>query len=348
MKEEFRAMARRVAQQLEMARGAFKWQFLKEPPPGLKLAPPRLPCVPPFWAQGCHLQTIAAQFLPYPDPELPWEHHRLELGDGDAMALQSLEGTSGVVIHLFHGMSGSTGGHYMRRAAARLHAQGHAVLAVNHRGAGEGKGWSRDFYHGGSTGDMAAALAYGRQRFPNHVHVAIGFSISANILLLLLGRDGLKDLPDRAIAVNPPVDLEACSQRMQLGFNRAYDQYFLSCIRAEVEARCGATPLLPSASMRAFDESYTAAMAGFPDRATYYAKCSCGPHLKDIKVPTVIITSEDDPFAPAADILKQPRSPSVHLHVEKFGGHMGYVTENLEDRRWLDYALDHYVAELLP
>lgn len=309
---------------------------------------PMLSCEPPFWAQGGHLQTIAGQFLPYIVPELPWQNHRLNLKDGDALALQSVGGTTGVAVHLFHGMAGSTQGHYMRRAAARFHAQGHAVLAVNHRGAGEGTGWSRDFYHGGSTGDMAAALRFGRELFPGHLQVAIGYSISASILLLLLGRDSTEGVPDRAIAVNPPADLEACSRRLASGLNLFYDQYFIRRIRQEVQTRPGAASLIPTRTTRDFDSAYAAAMAGFPDRDTYYAQCSCGPHLGNIQVPTVILSSRDDPFAPAGDILKQAISPAVHLHVERFGGHMGYVSGNLPDRRWLDYALEHYLNELRP
>jgi predicted alpha/beta-fold hydrolase len=309
---------------------------------------PLLSCDPPFWAQGGHLQTIAGQFLPYTIPELPWQNHRLKLKDGDALALQSLEGTTGVAIHLFHGMAGSTQGHYMRRAAARFHARGHAVLAVNHRGAGQGMGWSRDFYHGGSTADMATALHFGRERFPGQLQVAIGYSISASILLLLLGRDASEGVPDRAIAVNPPADLEACSRRLATGLNLLYDQYFIRRIRREVQTRLGATSLIPTRTTRDFDSAYAAAMAGFPDRDTYYAQCSCGPHLGNIRVPTVILTSRDDPFAPAGDILKQAIAPAVHVHVERSGGHMGYVSGNLPDRRWLDYALEHYLNEFRP
>jgi len=64
-------------------------------------------------------------------------------------------------------------------------------------------------------------------------------------------------------------------------------------------------------------------------------------------VPTVIITSRDDPFAPAEALLGHAAAPSVHLHVERSGGHMGYVSRNLRDHRWLDYALDHYLGQLL-
>jgi hypothetical protein len=316
--------------------------------PGLGLPPPALACEPPFWAKGSHLQTLAGQFMGSTPRELPWEKHRLVLAKGDALALQTLKGSTQVVVHLFHGMSGNTGEHYMRRTASRLHAKGHAILAVNHRGAGDGKGWARDFYHAGSTGDMAAVLGFGRERFPNHLQVVIGFSISASILLLLMGRDSSKGVPDLAIAVNPPADLEASSRRLGVGFNQVYDRYFANCLRPELRARPGAADLGPAATTRDLDGQFTARMAGFPDRDSYYAECSCGPHLMGIRVPTVIITSLDDPLAPAADLLNLPRSASIQLHVEPFGGHMGYITSNLADHSWLNYAIEHYLDELLP
>ena len=33
--------------------------------------------------------------------------------------------------------------------------------------------------------------------------------------------------------------------------------------------------------------------------------------------------------------------------MERSGGHMGYVSGNLPNRRWLDYALSHYLDQLL-
>lgn len=310
------------------------------------LARPALACEPPLWARGAHLQTIAAQFLPSPTPELPWARRILDLGDGDRLALRYLEGTTGVSVILFHGLGGSVNGHYMRRASALLHARGHAVLAVNHRGAGEGKGLALEPYHSGSTRDLAAVLAMARELFPGQLQIAVGFSISANMLLLLLGRDGALGLPDRAIAVNPPADLEACSKRLCRGFNLTYDQYFVRRLRRELGGRPGMLPLPATRTLRAFDRVYTAPRAGFPTRLAYYEQCSCGPHLEGIRVPTVIISSLDDPFAPAGDLLKWALPPAVHLHAEATGGHMGYLTRNLPDHRWLDYALDHYLREL--
>jgi predicted alpha/beta-fold hydrolase len=258
------------------------------------------------------------------------------------------------VVILVHGLGGSADRDYMLRAAARFHAQGDSVLAVNHRGAGAGRGLARRPYHSGATGDLAAVFARARTLFPDHWHLGVGYSLSGNILLLLLGQDAQCDLakPDAAIAVNPPADLDHCSRLLGQGLNRLYDLRFVRLLRSELRHRWEQglmeAPLeIPAfATLRAFDERYTASAAGFRNRSDYYARCACGPWLGQIRIPTVILSAEDDPLAPAADIRNSARSASIHLHVESHGGHMGYITRDHPDHRWLETALLHFAGTL--
>ena len=317
------------------------------------MRPYRTPCLPPWWARGGQAQTLAGHFLRTPS-RLAWEGVRLDLGDGDALALRCAEGASDLVLYLFHGLGGSADSAYIRRAAARFHARGATVVAANHRGAGEGRGLARRPYHMGSTSDVAAVLAWGRARWPGKCHVAVGFSLSANVLLLLLGRDAeaALALPDGAVLVNPPGDTERASRRLVKGFNRVYDLRFLRLLVKLLKEQAaaglgeGPPPLPRLATLRDFDEAYTARAAGFRDAADYYARSSSAPYLASVGVPMVLISAEDDPFAPASDFEGRACSPHVHLHVERTGGHCGYVARNVPGRHWLDGALDHYVAEL--
>ncbi len=314
---------------------------------------PALSCHPPFWAKGAHLQTLLGHFLPSRTEDLPWERLNLKLADGDALRVRLARGTSDVVVHLFHGLGGTAEADYMRRAATLFARQGHTIMAINHRGSGEGRGLAARPYHMGCTPDMAAMLQVGRGFFSEHLHVAIGFSLSATVLLLLLGRDSELPQPDLAIAVNPTFDLELASRRLSRGFNRAYDARFVNLLRKHVQERweLGLLPeavtIPPLATLRDFDELYTARAAGFRDRSHYYSACDCRPHLRNIQAPTVLLTSEDDPFVPSRDLADAEISPKVHLHVEPTGGHMGYVGKGAPGHRWLDYALDHYLRELL-
>lgn len=321
---------------------------------GDAVAPPLLPCRPPWWARGGHAQTVMGHVLASPVPTLAWERLGLVLADGDTLKLRLCRGGSGRVVYLFHGLGGHADRDYMQRAAARFLALGDTVVAVNHRGCGEGRGLARRPYHSGAIEDAAAVFGMGRGFFPAARHLAIGYSLSGNILLLLLGQDAEGGLakPDGVVAVNPPVDLDACSLRMGRGLNRLYDRRFMRLLRGEVDARWRAgllaerVPLPRSATLRDFDELYTAPAGGFRDRADYYARCSSGPHLAAIRLPATVLTAEDDPIAPASDLRRFPLAPSVHLHAEPCGGHVGYLSRGVPGWRWLEQALEHHAARL--
>lgn len=320
---------------------------------------PFAPEVPPpfrpvLWARGRHAQTIAGHLLKSDSLEPTWERLTLKLSDGDGLRVKLHRGSTDTVVYLFHGLGDNTDTNYMRRLAGLFFAKGHNILAANHRGTGEGRGLAEWPYHSGSTADVAAVLQIGRGFFPDHRHVAIGFSFSGNILLLLQGRDGDSSLsmPNGAIAVNPPVDLELATQRLSRGFNRLYDHHVVKLLIEETKDRwelglhTKVTRITEVKTLREYDDMYTAIRAGYKDRDTYYARCSSGQYLSRIRVPTVILCSEDDPIAPACDCYSHPRSDAVHLHIEKHGGHMGYIASNVPGYRWLDIALDHYVDEL--
>jgi predicted alpha/beta-fold hydrolase len=322
-------------------------------PPFSRYAPS---CTPPVWAGGGHAQTILGHSLPSPGAraaEVPGAR-RLEvpLADGDRLVAFALPGTSGVRVHLFHGLSGDVDSDYMRRTAAVLRELGHEVWLVNHRGCGLGRGLAAGTYHSGVSPDMQAVLALSRSEAPALLHLVIGFSLSGNVALLLAGQ-GLEPLPDGLIAVNPPVDLARASVAIGKGLNRLYELRFLWRLRRAVREReldglvaeRIAIPRL--ATLMDFDDLYTAPRSGFADGADYYRRCSSLPHLGRIATPTVIVTAGDDPFV-EPEAYREARLPeSVLLHVEPVGGHVGYLArDGLGWRHWLDGALVHYVEAL--
>lgn len=318
---------------------------------------PLEPCRPPRWARGGHAQTLWGHLLPSPPLARPSERVEIAVSDGDRLVARYFAPPrpSGAIVSLFHGLSGDIDADYMHRTTALALARGHAVLCVNHRGCGEGAHLARRPYHSGRAEDLAAAIAWGRARHPDYRHGAIGFSLSANALLLLLGRRPDSPQPDFAIAVNAPIMLARSSEALTRGLNRIYDVRFVTQLRRHLAGRARAgleTPYaIPRlATVRDFDQLYTAKAGGFADRADYYARSSAKPGLADIRVPTVLLHADDDPFVPVGDYRDAALSPSCHLHIERTGGHMGYLTDRptpLGTKRWLDYALDAFLEALV-
>lgn len=314
------------------------------------------PCRPPAWARGGHAQTLWAQALPArcaPLSRRPDASRReVALDDGDRLVVHALPGTSGVRVHLFHGLASDVDSATMRRTAAVLAARGHSVWAANHRGCGPGRGLAARPYHSGSSADLAAVLAVSRAEAPALAHLALGFSLSGNALLLLAAEQRAPWLRG-LISVNPPVDLARASRDIHRGACRLYELRFLWLLRRAVAEReqdglarrSYRIPLF--SSLGEFDDLYTAPEGGFADGADYYARCSAGPRLGEITTRGVILTAADDPFVDPRAYAALALPANLLLHVEPCGGHVAYLERwGAGARPWLDGALVHYVEAL--
>jgi predicted alpha/beta-fold hydrolase len=280
---------------------------------------------------------------------------KVDLPDGDRLFCYITPGISDTVVVLFHGLSGDVSSDYMQRTGLLCQKLGHTFVLVNHRGAGEGFMEARQPYHSGRAEDMSAVLASLRQEFPNKKQIAIGYSMSGNILLCLLGGFRGAHLPDAAIAVNSPIDLRQGSMLLKKGLNRIYDMNFVLTLRKQIaeKQRLGLSDkryaISPLASIWDFDEIYTAPASGFKNRDDYYEQCSAIHYIPNIKTPTHVLTAADDPFVSVENSYRVKYPSSTQLHVEARGGHMGYLAAQstpLGSNRWLDYYLHEALESL--
>lgn len=266
--------------------------------------------------------------------------------DTERISTTYLKGKTDFVIYLFHGLGGTSDASYMQRSALKMKNLGHHVFLNNHRGCGNGAGLASEPYHSGRADDLSKVIAFGKEKFPQLKHIAIGFSLSANALLLLAAKVRAEVQPDFAIAVNGPINLDRASIKLQQGLNKIYDKRFTQELEVYMNRNrpedVGDYSLVQD--LRDFDERYTAPLGGFKNRAHYYETCSAKQYLSQINIPTVIITAEDDPFVSVQDYREADYSPMTVVHIEKCGGHMGYLRKNgWGFSRWLDLALESYV-----
>lgn len=306
-----------------------------------------IPCEAPFWADSGHGQTLWAHFLKSPELKHLGNNFEVDLPDGDRLSCFYLPGNSNMVISLYHGLSGDVHADYMQRTALLCQKMGHTVVLVNHRGAEQGTP-SRYPYHSGRAEDVSKVLEKLKEMFPNKKQITVGYSMSGNIVLCLLGGYRGQVKPDGAVTVNAPINLLQGSKLLKTGFNRVYDMRFVMRIRKTVEEKYQAGLIseryeIPRwSTIWDMDQIYTAPASGFKDREDYYNSCSSIHYLSRIDVPTYVLTAHDDPFVSVHDYMTAPFSKTTQVHIEHRGGHLGYLSRKpteLGSNRWMDYYL---------
>ena len=259
------------------------------------------------------------------------------------------------IVLLAHGMGGSSESAYIKRIALKLWIRGFSVFMMNHRGSGLGMGLSKYLWNGGVSDDLEKIIDYILGLYPKKFIDVVGFSLSGNILLKYLGEKKSEPAKIRkALAVNPPIDLKRASLILsKTKKGRLFNSYFMKPIHLQGKALAESFPgvLAPSGNEKTildFDIHYTAPAAKFNDVNDYYSNCSAKNYLKDIAVPTTILSALDDPFV-ESDIFKSVHmSSAIDINSPGQGGHMGYISSDLTpwgDCRWMDFIVVDWAGE---
>jgi uncharacterized protein len=220
-------------------------------------------------------------------------------------------------------------------------------------------------YHGGLTHDLRAVVLelIKQDRLPRIV--IAGFSLGGNLTLKLAG-EWAEEAPEQlkgVVAISPSVDLQASSVLLHQPRNFVYHRNFLYYLKRRIILKqqkypdlYDSAPLGGISSLVEFDDHYVAPAFGFADARDYYAKASALPFLSRIRVPTLIIHAQDDPFIPYAPLEKalNPQlqgdassavlttaNENILLVGPPRGGHVAFVgADSLdEDRFWAENRL---------
>lgn len=298
-------------------------------------------CEAPYWCRGGHAQTLFGHFYKKQNKLPSFGRIRISTYDNESLFCYLHKGTTEKIIVLFHGLTGSSYSGYMTRLGNRFAQQGHTVLLVNHRGAHPFIKESESLYHSGRSEDSSSVFEWLRGHFPSSFIVAIGFSMSANILLLNAAGVRSNDRPDFCIAVNGPIDLLQTVLNVDRGFNRLYGASFLIEMMKMHEAHRRPYTLFD------YDQQFTAPRAGFSSAYDYYHQCSAINYLSAIDLPTLILAAKDDPIISCKMYQEQQWPESVCLRLEQSGGHLGYIQKSTESRYfWMDEYFDYTIRQL--
>jgi predicted alpha/beta-fold hydrolase len=135
-------------------------------------------------------------------------------------------------------------------------------------------------------------------------------------------------------AVSPILEISQCVRALERPGNFLYQWNFVRDLKARIRRKEKVRPgyfdlskLKGIKTVRDFDEVYTAPHFGFLNAEDYYHRASAMRVIDRVRVPALIVTSEDDPFVPSQP-FRDPRvtgNRHITLRLSPHGGHCGFV-----------------------
>src|SRR5256885_1982519 len=192
-----------------------------------------------WWLPGPHLPTIFGKVFRRV-PLAATTRESIATPDGDSITLVRMSGAPDAPrLVLFHGLEGGEHSTYARGLLAQARARGWwADLVLWRTCDGVAVNSVRRSYHSGASDDAGIAIehiAAGDDR-PMFLH---GVSLGGNVLLKWLGERG-SSVPSNvraAAAVSVPFHLAAASARINQGFSKIYERFFLRSLKAKTAAK---------------------------------------------------------------------------------------------------------------
>jgi hypothetical protein len=264
---------------------------------------------------------------------------------------EPLKGTPLVI--LIHGLTGDENSPYILSAARHLLDCGYTVLRLNVRGAGPSRPYCGEHYHVGRTADFRRILWQLPEELIQDGIVAVGYSLGGTMLLKYLGEEGAFSPLRAAVSICAPIDLIGTYHHMMRPRNIFYHAYILNAVKAETMGEGGRLSkeereiVRNARSVKEYDDRFIAPRYGYRDADDYYTLCEPRAFMPEIRVPTMVLASSDDPWIPIEHYRAFKWSDSAWLLpvLSHAGGHVGFHG-HAGPRPWCDTAIEKFLERI--
>ncbi len=311
------------------------------------------PFRPPRFFRSPHLQTIGAAvplFSPPRSHRISGEEEdlRVPLGSEGHLHARAWWGPQRApAVVILHGIAGSKDSHCCIRAAVAVHRAGYHAVRLDMRGAGDSVVDAPSLYHAGLTSDLDLTVRTLAADPRVSGVLVLGFSGGGSQALKLAGEWG--DAPPAGVlgvaSISAPLDYTRVAARMDTFACLPYRFHVLRGLleraRAFAEhhprrAEYRSADLERIKRFRSYDSSIIVPMHGFSDVDRYYWEASSGQYLAKVRVPTILLHSEDDPMVPIDTVRPwlAEASRAVRVKLSRHGGHIGWLA-GLDESSWI-------------
>lgn len=310
---------------------------------------------PPFYLFNQHLETIVPSAL-RKVKGVKYERERIETQDGDFLDIDWVRNNNSRLIIASHGLEGSSERPYIQGVAKLFRQNNWDVLAWNCRSCSGEMNRKEFLYHHGFTQDVEEVVNKALKEGYNEI-VMIGFSMGGSLTLKYVGENGQDLYPEikAAMAVSVPCNLSSSSKMLALKKNKFYQNRFMRKLdiklRHKNEQYPGLLEIKPWQTFKdfhEFDSHYSAKFFGYKDAQDFYDSVQCFPHLKNIKIPTLILNALNDPML-TGDCYPESEAnanQNIVLELTSHGGHVGFLQKNKKFTYAEERALSFFTETL--
>jgi len=299
---------------------------------------------PTFWCWESRVQSMVAAFVRnFRLKKIDYKRQMFTFSDGGQVGLDWVHDDHAPdtpIVLILPGITGSSQSDYNRALVNVLRHQVKArVVVFNFRGRGGMGLKSPRTYCAANSEDLSEILEFIKTTYPKAPLVALGVSLGGIILGNYLAEKGESARSKLLAAILISVCFDTFEGTKSLetpGLNRMLNRHLANALvesikevkeHFESNKMWNLEQVFSSTTVREFDSRFTAKMFGYKDVMEYYADARLYDKIENIKVPTMAINAEDDPFQPEDSLPKAQAERSSHVAIvtTKYGGHVGFV-----------------------
>jgi predicted alpha/beta-fold hydrolase len=260
------------------------------------------------------------------------QRERITTPDHDFLDLDWLLSSGKKLVIVSHGLEGNSRRGYVLGMMKAFHDQGFNAVSWNYRGCGDEMNHQLRFYHSGATDDLDCLVEHCVRKGFLEIFL-IGFSLGGNLTLKYLGEKG-DDIPPHVkggVAFSVPLNLDSSCVAISRSSNFLYSRRFLRSLKKKILSKAKLMDGLNIEgidrlnNLRDFDDRYTAPLHGFASANAYYKACSSLYFLDRIRVPTLVVNAQNDPFLGPDCFPSASESKHVSFEYPSHGGHVGFA-----------------------
>jgi len=237
------------------------------------------------------------------------------------------------LVLLIHGWEGSIDSTYMINTGKYIYGNGYDVFRLNLRDHGKSHHLNKGLFFSTLLDEVFDAVHQVAEMAHDIPVFLAGFSLGGNFVLRIVKKvqkHGIKNF-HHAVSISPVLDPNKATEKIDN--DPLIQRYFLKKWLTSLTKKQRLFPIeydlsdiMDLRSIREITEKLLPRHTDFKNAEAYFQKYTLlNDTLKDLLVPTTIITSEDDPIIPVKDFYLLTTNQTTNIIIHSYGGHNGFI-----------------------